>query len=1106
MKKNALFFILLIAVSLSQAQTNIVRIKDLIPEGNSNAVTVETHGLIYVAGQSHVVVFAQRERLALLPYINITGESQNSFMDTVALVSDKSGVWVGDKSGLGFIDGQRFTSEKISDLKNISAIAPIGNGQVLVLSSSRLFLFDRSKKKSPGKNITNKRLTGLIKLPSNKIYASDESEVYEVIYQQNKWELRPRRLNRPGTKSIFDAGDDRIGIVTDNFCILYKPNTKDSIQSFNRPNSSKVTGIKYLKGFLYVSTLDGLWRHKVGAQKKQYKWDSQDLRTIDNLPLRIILSLGLTHDSVLLIGTRAGGLLMYSPKRERLFQPFHLRMSPRYEVNDIHDFSLRSIIYDASTNTLFYGTDRGKVFKLTKNKDGKGFENQGVLELDLKDPTLQIRSLALDGKGNIIVGTGIDFGSVFIHKIGKDSTSKKEIPIEGNLVKTISSLYVNKKENELLVGTNNGLYHSALSTLESSTSMLTPLRNYTVKNIVDGLICGEKGQIYKGSAPMIKDKKDINGFDILHIAKGRGDTNTIWLFTRGASVFQGVIKDGTIKIMRPYNEKNGLTGYDGAPASVIYGGFIDKFGALWVSTNYGVYRKDKTSDQFDRFTPPVLGLPDNVDANTGAFCMINDSLIAFGFRHGGVLIHTEQYKKSNEGLIVVEKFKQDSYRLLDKSEQIQKDKPFDAINLIPFRMDWVYGGAEGIEAKFKNDSSVLMSGSIYAITPSLFNAGWVQTFGNRFEGNFENQYDVKVNYQNYPVTITGVIILILLCLIFLGWNYGKKRKRRSKIAEAEQRAKIAEAEQRTKIAEAEKAKFEAENLNAIHLLSSKALSQHFLKNNLDEIAKTANFDKELEDLTFFSSLLNMPNINPLFINEIKEIISFYKENNSENIKLLGPKIREVYKKHEPLSDADNILIKYADFFENITTDQRLSLEAKGEIIGFYTFLVDSDKSYTILEDARFIQAICLLYERNQKYQFEFNRPDKEFTPGIGDIEIYSKNKDMFEKAEFPRMLIQPLVENARKYGTKPFRMKVKYIHEILEGKDWLTVEVVNEGIWRQVKTSYIPANNKKSLSIIERIVLDSGGKWHGKEPITGPLNIPMIKVSFTIPIKIQKNA
>lgn len=1167
MKKYVLLFSIIIATSAFQTQypipeeiNNIIRIKDLIPEGNCNAVMVESRGLIYVGGQSQISIFAQQERLALIPYNKITGEKQNNFNDCVAMAPDLDGVWVGDKSGLGFINGKDFKPyPKIRD-KKISAIAPIGNGQTLILSDSLLFLYNPFSRDTLAQITKNQRFIGLIRLSSNKIYACDKQGIHEIYHQQQKWEL-PIILKRNDCKSIFDTGDGKIGIATNNSIVLFEPNKKNEI-TYSKPKSSSITGVKCLGDLIFISTLDGLFK----STTPTVAFKPIDLQTTDKLPIRMILSLGLTHDNVLLIGTRAGGLLMYSPQRERLFQPFHLRMNPKlkpklnYEVNDIHDFSLRSIIYDASTNTLYYGTDRGKVFKLTKNNDGKGFKNLGVLELDLEDPTLQIRSLALDGKGNIIVGTGIDFGSVFIHEIGKSWKSKKEIPIEGNSVKTISSLHVNKKESELLVGTNNGLYHTALSILESSTGMLTPLRNDTVKNIVDGLIC-ERGQIYNGSIPMIKDKKGISGFDILHIAKDKVDTNTIWLFTRGAFVFQGDIKDGIIKIMRQYTQKNGLIGYDGAPASVVYGGFVDKFGDLWVSTNYGVYRKDKTSDQFDRFTPPVLGLPDNVDANTGAFCMINDSLIAFGFRHGGVLIHTEQYKKSNEGLIVVEKFKQDSFRLLDQSEVIPKNKPFDAINLIPFRMDWVYGGAEGIEAKFKNDSSVLMSGSIYAITPSMFDAWKVQICGEKIKGHIENQFEIKVSYHNYPVTIFGGIALA--AFIFIGWRENRKRKlkkveaeqrtkiaeaeQRAKIAEAEQRTKIAEAEQRTKIAEAEKAKSEAEQrakiaeakkakseaekarrdaekansevkkkeleierLNAVHLLSSKALKEHFLKNTLDEIIKAPNFDKELKNLSFFSSLLNMPNINPFFIKEIKEVIIANKENNPGLIALLGEDIRNFYKTQESLSGTDNILIQYGDFFESIIADKELSEKAKEEVKGYYKFLVDPKESNTVMNDARFINEICLLYKRNKDYEFEFNNPDQLFTPGSGDIEIYSHNKDAFEKSEFPRMLVQPLVENAKNYGTKPFRMKVKYVHEIFEGKDWLKIEVINEGYWDDKNSSYVPLDKdlikKKSLAIIEDIVLNNGGKWHGRKSICGLQNIPMIEVSFSIPIQIQKNA
>ncbi len=1164
MKAFIVFFTLCTLSSSLLGQTikpwepqNIIRIKDQIPEGNTSAIAIDHLGLTYVGGQGHVSVFAQQVRLALIEYPQLTGGVQNALNDKVVLCPDHSGVWVGDKKGLGYIEQMTFNALTFKDtLIKITHIAVIKD-TIWILSNSQLYICKRNQKDLSYDKLGNQKFTGLVNI-NGQIYVSDSTHLYHYSHVKKQLEANGSTPNKIKITDIFDAGNGLIVVSSHN--TLYNFNLQPSKfeKLFIVPVKEKITGVKFLDGYTYVGTRNGLFRVKQKQYKqKQYKIDTVQLYSLDNIPLKQVLSLEVSPDSILMIGTRAGGLLMYSPERSKVFVPFHLRI-PKPE--EIHEYSLRSIVkYESG---FIFGTDWGKVFRAeVKN----GLVKSGSIPIiNLEQIDLQVRSLATDDK-NIFVGTGMDIGKIYWFTSNGKLLDTLSIPN----VKNIASLRL-VDANTLLAGTNNGLFKISFS---HRKGFLPPIciDKSEIKNIMNEFVCGtgKLGILVAGeSVNWLKIPKDSLSSDdeILHITYDRS-LDSHWVSTRGHFIFRVKIKNGKISGRKNYGRENGLIGFDGSPANVIYGSFVDASGALWVSTNYGLYCKPHDSEVFARFTPPVLGLPDNVDANTGAYCFLNDSTLVFGFRHGGVMVNTKAYQLSKTmRMVVIEQISGEKCRILQENDTIEKEENFDVVNLFPYNLDNVFGGAQPVKvngqlSKEKSTGLAILNqwGEPVSINPNDFHTNLLGAGDGTNQYIFGDKVNISFTYIDNPVWKArfwaGIIIVLIIAIFLLLYFWILyKRKNKIKSAEAEAakanavaakavaetdtakakaeeetaKAKWAEAEAakanavaakavaetetakakadeetaKAKQAEEERLKLEIENnkSHAIKELSVKALGKHFLKNNLTEITLFPNFIDELDKLSIFKSFLKNAGVSKEFEMKISEDIKERILYNPDSNMSLNTFLRKHLAESAEPESVKNILMLYVYFFEMIKGDKKSADDNSLSIQAYYSMLVNGTNECTIMEDAKMINAVCKLYEKNPAYGFKFQEPNIDFSGG--DIIINCSDSN-FRNAKIPRMLVQPLIENARKHGgEKPFSVKVEYLHERIREKNWVTISVVNNGTLVKSKVDIKDRESEPSLMLIERIVKDClGGIWGGLAPIKIEEK-NYIKIHFKIPVEL----
>ncbi|MDX2067067.1 MAG: hypothetical protein SFV55_01510 [Haliscomenobacter sp.] len=1048
---------------LAQAQapiklSNIVRIKDKIPEGNTNAIAVDPRiGLVYVAGQGHISIHAQNERLALLPHQLITGERQNGPNDKVVICPIGNTIWVGDKTGLG--------SFKLSDLgekpykphlqnTKITGIVPWKKDTVLVLSQDKLMLI-------PGKiQLSKKSYKDLVKVAGNIYVASHDSIFYWDVKEKKFAFAKKRRY--PKLVNIFNAGE-QLAVVTQDSLFLREKGKEILKQAL--PTKQKISSVKTLEAekALYIATFDGLF--KINEEKNQY--DTIDLRTIDNIPLKIILSLEISNDN-LLIGTRAGGVHIYSPQRSKTFIPFHLTYE---DAKELHDYAIRSFAPDPQNhNRYYFGNDRGQVFRATYDASGKIIETPRLINLG--KPWLQIRSI-FTYNDQVIVGTGTDTARVYFY-------NNKGVEITGPMTfpeaTVISSFYV--LHDSLYIGTDAGLFRLDLA-LKQKVKPKDPIDLSEIKNITDtGWLCskGKIGKITKqGTIKWYHFKakdQDFQELDVLHLAPI--DRDHVYLFNR-EFLQRARIENDSIVIEKKYDESNGLVGFDNAKANIIYGGFLDRNGNLWISSNYGLYCKVKGQDYFARFTPPILGLPDNVDANTGSFLKLNDSMLLFGFRHGGVVVNTIEYDAFRPiKMVLLEKQDDKFIRILESGSKIKKNNFNGISNVFPFNLDLIYGGDQPILIENKSGGSTvaIQVGQAKLITPRnpLFSSD--ELYFSPLAYRMKKK--VLVQYVGW-VWLGAFFLLVIVIIVAL--LYRKNRQKKAEIKKKD----IARLE-----------------LEAISTLANKALGEHFLRNNLSEIIKQETVSEEIRRQPLLRSILSSIPVEG--VEQIITTIETDMKDGAGRAKYVPEHIEKAVEGSlQDLPKQKQLLLNYANFFKGIWKDKTESAQIRRDIEGYYSKLVKTGVEHSIFDDAEFIKGLIKLYQLNPKYDLKVELPDQAYSSG--SIKIDAQQEE-FKKAMIPRMLVQPLVENARKYGKKPCEIEVVYKQEVIAGEQWANISVTNNGSWSDTSPdkqlpSASTSTRERSLSIIEKELERRGGSLSRKE--TGS----NVCVEIRIPIHIQ---
>lgn len=1091
---------------------NLIRIKDEIPEGNSNAVKMTSSGLKIVGGQGNVCIFALKNRVALISYANITGGSQNAFNDKVVLCPLDSITLVADKDGLGWINNNDFSSDRIvlpEEIagKDISHIVAAGKKDALLLIGGKLYQYNNNK------SITYSGIPDLIaieKINDNLIIAISEKQAFQIhVLQASQISYNVLKTVNAGKDSfvnLFAASNKQFVIQTKKgFCQVYADSGQfELLRTLHLiPGGIAVRGVKLLEDNYFIGTLyDGL----LGYYKSDNYQEARSilLKTSSGKPLRQILSLELTDDNALLIGTRGGGLLEYSPIRSATFAPFFPLVK---SVSEYHDFSIRSIYQ--FQNLVYFGTDEGQVYRFDISSPKASPVN---LDLNFNLKNLQIRSLYAT-EDALYIGTGVDVARVYKFNRKFLKSPPEFLNLEGRQVSVIS-----KKGNYLYIGTDKQLIKIPAGFLSGKTTKLEILLpNQSIKNLVEDkngiiFVLSAEGKIFllpesekkpnQLKISHISDKSIVLNKDLLHMTAAP-KKDEYYLFTRGDFIWKAKL-DGTsntikLKLLEQYNHEKGLLAADKTRADVVYGGFVDKAGTLWCSTDKGIYCKKADSDFFYRLTPEVLGLPDNPDGNTGAYFKVNDSTLIFGFRQGGVVIHSKKFNASRvftPKMFVLEQLDDGKFRMIHNKDSISKNQNFSVINLIPYSIDNNYPGAEPVAIKAYNSSNKAikntfsLNGLGCSIFPKDFSffIGILGSGENEYTFEATNSIQVAVSFHEtqkfYLLTIVLYcsIIVIFLVVIYSLYKYFKNLKDK-KIKTAEEKAKNAERENDIK----------RDTIS----LAEKALGEHFLKNTLSEIRRTTALDAELDHNFLLKAIFQHSGIELETAQDFLEKTAIELKKNPGNRVLIPHRLKLLCEKAiNKESVAYTLLSRYAEFVNMLIENKKESGEIADSVIGYYSMLVSDKTESSIKKDKELLENLFNLYTIN---------PGHKLKGETIEIKIDSLNPK-FEDVKIPRLLTQPLIENARNKGDRPLGLSVIYQHIQSSGNDFMKVSVTNNGKWveNQQNSFKEDMSNRHALDIIQDIVAKLKGEWLGHREESTPANgQSTVTVSFIIPILIN---
>ncbi len=644
---------------------------------------------------------AQTEEIKFKTFSIKDGLSQSSVN---SIIQDHKGfMWFGTQDGLNLYDGHSF-KVYVNDLNDSSSLSNSFIRQIIESSDHKIWLaterglcvYEREKNsftnylhEEQDKNSIN----------HNSIFAIHEDQQQSLwigtekglnLYLKNKKVfLRiPVRIDDKTSQfkitSLSEADENHLWIGTEEMGLIYFNTTKKEAEKIFPIQS--VTSLKKIKTQLWVGTSKGI-----------YLIDNQTLSPIP-LPNKILLSdlakkeikvIATDVNNTIWIGTNLDGLYHYNPKLKQL-QQFVNEPNNNYSIanNGVYSFC------NDSSGIIWIGTNNG-ISKFEPKK--QYFHHIRVTEENSLLSDANIWSIFKDNDGTLWVGnsSGID------HINLKNNTKTLYVPNISHSSKQ-KTVYVfnafRDRKNVLWFGTDAGLYffNENKNTLEHfkfsgeanedrvyriiedrSGQLWLATKNGIVRissdrkswirynksensekgissNFIRVIAEDNKGNLWAGgdasglikitnpsSTPEFKVfKSSVNNPHSLSnntvLCLHADADNVLWIGTFGGGFNK--LDLATEKFER-FTQKNGLSN------NVVYGILEDEKQNLWMSTNKGISRFNKKTEEFSVFEE-TDGLQSN-EFNTGAYYKDQNGLLYFGgingvsyFKSSDIVINT----------------------------------------------------------------------------------------------------------------------------------------------------------------------------------------------------------------------------------------------------------------------------------------------------------------------------------------------------------------------------------------------------------------------------------------------------------------------------------
>ncbi len=450
------------------------------------------------------------------------------------LFQDREGkIWIGTTDGISIFNGKTFT--------------PVTTANGLLSNSITSITQDKEN------NFWIGTSNGICKISSNNIFTSYTTEQGLVDNNVTAVLCDYKNIVWVGT------GKGLMKFVDGKF-------TRYSIKRDQNSN---------LVSFLYEDFEHNLW---IGTYSGLFKYRGNPFTSYgihDGLTSNFIF--GITRDSKnnLWVGSQGGGLYLYE---DGYFS--------QYNNENGLDANAVNMIYEYSPGTLWLGTDKGLTIY-----DGKKFTRQ---QNDTSSAWKEvINAIYKDSKNNIWLGSK---GKIFKY----DGVKFTYYPLIGLSDKCDVWTFVEDKKGTIWAGSYlGGLFKLDGNTFHECSKQLGLKNDTYLTSLID-----TEGNLYFGALdglwminPNSLDKQPTNfsekdgmSSDLVYSLTFGSSQNEIWVGTN-----QGInkldiadYKKNGIKNIIPFGKQEGFSGVE----CNSNGTFVDKDGAIWFGTVYGVIKYD----------------------------------------------------------------------------------------------------------------------------------------------------------------------------------------------------------------------------------------------------------------------------------------------------------------------------------------------------------------------------------------------------------------------------------------------------------------------------------------------------------------------------------
>ena len=677
--------ILLISVSTQAQDIDLIfehyGVEDGLSQSEGNCIFQDSRGLIWIGTQAGLNRFDGREFISYDKNPLDSNSISSGWVYSIAEDS-KGNLWIGTKNGLNKFNPTTekfqhyFTSEKdIQELGNNTVFGVLVDDKdnVWFKTAYALTKFTPSKNHYIHySNTDNLDFLGKIKdeftLPLIKtqtgIWTGSSSGLeffsyeHDQIQSFNKIKNDTQHLLSSYTMSLAIDQSGHIYVGTENgiaYLLPYYKTLRKSVTNkinhvLDSLGSKVVTGIlintKNNKNTLIISSYGGIIAYDLIT--KHYKVFTQDKTNPKSITYNRVKNIFKDQSGNLWFGLNGKGINKYSPKGIK-FKTYSNAGNSGVQITD----NMIASIY-AENNKIWIGTWTGGLNIINRNTNKvKVINTFGENYQRICDN--HVHAIHKRKNGNIWIGTK---KGITIYSKSSDSyfDFKKYFGVQlpPSLLNSRINIFV-ENENEMLIGSNTGLFFFNFSTKKFST----PISKTKIKTIlaaVYDILIDTKGywiatfdglafvnneheitKVYRTSPHLTKAKngeyKTLNSSGVFDIVKDR--FGYLWLATEsGLDKFNP--KEETFSYYT--KEQNGL------PDNTIYELLLDTKNNLWFSSNRGIAKINTETDSIKTYTNSD-GLQ-GLEFNNGASFIDKKGEFYFGGSNGFNVFYPDSIKEN----------------------------------------------------------------------------------------------------------------------------------------------------------------------------------------------------------------------------------------------------------------------------------------------------------------------------------------------------------------------------------------------------------------------------------------------------------------------------